>query len=271
MSPKYFWGTEMAGPITGLSFSPAVWLLGSHAGQSPRFYKARLLQGLSLLEVSTPLIPTSIPIEPAELIDGLNGKYDKLVNSKACGRVESIAGLGEFRATLFGSICQTVTCVPSNWRQSPSNCLKLCCPDWSNIGWSARYFEEYFNEQCSALHLLAYQGTRSLVQMGSRADVEWVNPEGNIKVFLKPLTTVFHEMEGQIVPLPCVPNLHLLELNSVVVIDATFHCAPVCQPGRLFSIEAVNIQVIHGKDVTRPCVHSDDMIPDLDYPEPSSP
>ncbi|KAJ7494071.1 hypothetical protein FB451DRAFT_1164939 [Mycena latifolia] len=34
MSPKYFWGTEMAGPITGLSdiCFPAVWLLGSHTG-----------------------------------------------------------------------------------------------------------------------------------------------------------------------------------------------------------------------------------------------
>ncbi|KAJ7482694.1 hypothetical protein FB451DRAFT_1170556 [Mycena latifolia] len=117
---------------------------------------------------------------------------------QACGRAESTEGLGEFRATLFGSICQTVTCVPSDWHKSPSNCLKLCCPDRLNLRWSARYFEEYFNEQCSALHLLAYQGTRSLVRMGSRADVEWVDPEGNINVFLKPLTTVFREMEGQI-------------------------------------------------------------------------
>ncbi|KAJ7455849.1 hypothetical protein FB451DRAFT_1407674 [Mycena latifolia] len=36
------------------------------------------------------------------------------------------------------------------------------------------------------------------MRMGSRADVEWVDPEGNINVFLKPLTTVFREMEGQI-------------------------------------------------------------------------
>ncbi|KAJ6572378.1 hypothetical protein DFH09DRAFT_1079591 [Mycena vulgaris] len=225
-----------------------------------------------------PMLSCPDAVEPSVLLETVLGCFNVLVHAKACDRQQNVEGAGEFRAIIFGSVSQEPSGVLEDWRTDPSFAMTLTCPNWASLGWRHDYFQAVYREQRCHIHLIAYQQLISRPTFQNAQ--EWIADDKTIVVHLTPSTSISTARDGRIVKVPCKQTLASLTKQTTVLVDAVFYCG-WNSPGqslRVFSVEALNIQTVHGKergvadkdvgpkDVVFPRPTFDEAIPELAYP-----
>ncbi|KAJ7162730.1 hypothetical protein C8R43DRAFT_947205 [Mycena crocata] len=193
------------------------------------------------------ILPHPEPVDPTMVVDCILNKYDALIHRSACGREQSLNGLGEFRATILGSVAEDLRIVSDPSVHNISHLLTLNCPDWSSFGWNPSTFYHIYAEQHAVLRELTER--QAVAWPGRQSHARWT--DGDRLIVCLTLNTDIS------IPVSLyssqLPDMRSLSPGCTLLIDGTFHCSwsHRAQEPRVFSIEAIHIQKVIEKVAMR--------------------